>query len=415
MSAEAAGEDPGRALSIVAPRKGLAGVRVALVYDCLFPLTVGGAERWYRLLAEALAASGAQVTYLTRRQWDGEMPPIPGVEVVAVSRKEDLYDDVGVRRLGPTLRFGAGCGRYLVTHRDDFDLVQVANFPFWSLLAARGALAGTKVPVVVDWHEVWSLPFWRDYAGTVTGLVGFAVQRVCVAASAHAVVTSARNGQRLKQAGCRAVPMVLAGYLPAESTGRGPDPQPSPARSPPYALFAGRHIFDKGVDLLVDIAAGLAHGNQPIDLVVAGDGPARTALEADVRARGLGGTVRFTGFVSDEELTTLLRGASCVIVPSRREGYGMVLVEATSHGTPAVVADFPENLAIDHVEDGRNGFVASPPTPPAVVQGVRQVILSGEPLRRSTLAWYRDAVATKTMDHSVRLALANYARLVAGP
>ena len=44
-------------------------MRVCLVYDCLFPYTVGGAERWYRNLSERLAADGHDVTYLTLRQW----------------------------------------------------------------------------------------------------------------------------------------------------------------------------------------------------------------------------------------------------------------------------------------------------------------------------------------------------------
>jgi hypothetical protein len=43
-------------------------VRVCLVFDCLYPYTVGGAERWYRNLAERLAAAGHEVTYLTIRQ-----------------------------------------------------------------------------------------------------------------------------------------------------------------------------------------------------------------------------------------------------------------------------------------------------------------------------------------------------------
>src|SRR5437764_744342 len=44
-------------------------MRVCVVYDCLFPYTIGGAERWYRNLAERLAAEGHEVTYLTLRQW----------------------------------------------------------------------------------------------------------------------------------------------------------------------------------------------------------------------------------------------------------------------------------------------------------------------------------------------------------
>jgi hypothetical protein len=43
---------------------------VCLTYDCLFPHTVGGAERWYRNLADRLAREGHDVEYLTLRQWD---------------------------------------------------------------------------------------------------------------------------------------------------------------------------------------------------------------------------------------------------------------------------------------------------------------------------------------------------------
>ena len=65
-------------------------MRICLVYDCLFPWTVGGAERWTRNVGEALTAEGHEVTYLTRRQWaPGEEPDIPGIRVVAVSKAED--------------------------------------------------------------------------------------------------------------------------------------------------------------------------------------------------------------------------------------------------------------------------------------------------------------------------------------
>ena len=59
-------------------------MRIAIVYDCLFPYTVGGAERWLRLLAEDLARDH-EVTYVTRRQWPPrEQPDLPGVDCVAV-------------------------------------------------------------------------------------------------------------------------------------------------------------------------------------------------------------------------------------------------------------------------------------------------------------------------------------------
>ncbi len=47
----------------------LPAMRICIVYDCLYPYTIGGGERWYRNLAEHLAEAGHEVTYLTLRQW----------------------------------------------------------------------------------------------------------------------------------------------------------------------------------------------------------------------------------------------------------------------------------------------------------------------------------------------------------
>ena len=111
-------------------------VRVCLVYDCLFPYTVGGAERWYRNLAERLARDGHDVTYLTLRQWPrAEEPLIEGVRVIAVGPPMALYVD-GRRRIAPPLRFGAGVLAPLARHGRRYDVVHTASFPYFSLLAA---------------------------------------------------------------------------------------------------------------------------------------------------------------------------------------------------------------------------------------------------------------------------------------
>ena len=89
-------------------------MRICLVYDCLFPYTVGGAERWYRNLALRLRDAGHDVTYLTLRQWDrGSFDDLPGVEVVAVGPRMQLYTGPR-RRILPPVVFGAGVFAHLL-------------------------------------------------------------------------------------------------------------------------------------------------------------------------------------------------------------------------------------------------------------------------------------------------------------
>src|SRR4051794_41953924 len=84
-------------------------MRICLLYDCLYPFTIGGAERWYRDIAGRLAADGHEVTYVTLRQWDhGVDPDFDGVRVVAVGPRMELYAEAGRRRGVPPIGFGAG-------------------------------------------------------------------------------------------------------------------------------------------------------------------------------------------------------------------------------------------------------------------------------------------------------------------
>src|SRR5881396_1645033 len=86
----------------------ICAVRICIVYDCLYPYTIGGAERWYRNLALRLAEEGHEVTYLTLRQWDpGEEPDLGGVKVIVVGPRMALYAH-GRRRIAPPLVFGLG-------------------------------------------------------------------------------------------------------------------------------------------------------------------------------------------------------------------------------------------------------------------------------------------------------------------
>ncbi len=382
----------------------LAGARVCVVYDCLFPWTIGGAERWYRLLAERLAAAGASVTYLTRRQWEGAAPDIEGVDVVAVSRG-DLYHPDGKRRNGPPLRFGAGVLWWLARHRHEVRAVHVANFPYFSLIGARVALLGTGTHLYVDWFEVWPLAFWRRYAGGVAGPAGFAIQRLCVALSPHALAFWGHTAERLSAQGHRGRITVLPGLLPARRPGAAAALLPSAS---PAMVFAGRFIRDKGVRLLPE-ALEIARRDVPrLRLVLAGEGPERAAVEHDLSRLGLDEAAELAGKLDDGELERLVAAASCVVVASVREGYGMMVVEAAALGTPAIVAANPENAAVGHIVDGVNGFVVEP-TASGLAAGVVRAVRAGATLRESTRAWYERAAASASAERSAAEVVAIYA------
>jgi glycosyltransferase involved in cell wall biosynthesis len=104
----------------------------------------------------------------------------------------------------------------------------------------------------------------------------------------------------------------------------------------PLLVFVGRLTEQKGVDLLLDCLPVLRAQWPGLVLAVAGDGPRASQLESQAHALGLDGAVRWLGPV--EEVATLLAAADLVVLPSRREGHPMVLLEAMAVAAPIVAA-----------------------------------------------------------------------------
>ena len=379
-------------------------MRICIVYDCLFPWTVGGAERWYRNLSERLAADGHDVTYLTRRQWsDDDEPRLPGVRVIAVSPDEPLYGPDGNRRIGEALRFGRGVLAHLARHGRGYEVVHTASFPYFSLLAAGATRPLGRFWLVVDWHEVWSARYWSEYLGPVLGRVGHAVQRACVLLPQRAYCFSRLHAGRLRAEGLRGEPIVLEGEYAGDLT----PPEPNEAEA--VVAFAGRHIAEKRVPAIVP-AVRRARATLPeLRAVLFGDGPARDEVLAAIAREGLVGVIEAPGFVDAGEVDRALRTALCLVLPSRREGYGMVVVEASARGTPSVVVTAEDNAATELVEEGVNGFVASSARESDLADAIVRVHRAGAALRTSTCAWFAANAERLSLGRSLEIVAAGYA------
>ncbi|WP_374303937.1 glycosyltransferase, partial [Paracoccus sp. (in: a-proteobacteria)] len=123
-------------------------------------------------------------------------------------------------------------------------------------------------------------------------------------------------------------------------------------------LFIGRLAAAKGVPVLLEAFARARAAFPDARLTLVGDGPARAALEDRCRALGLGDAVRFTGYLSQDEVAAELSRADLFALPSFAEGVPVVLMEAMATGIPVLatrIAGIPEL-----VEDGVSGRIVAP-------------------------------------------------------
>jgi len=380
-------------------------VRICLLYDCLYPYTVGGAEHWYRDLTERLALEGHEVTYVTLRQWDrAETPTVPGVTVVVAGPRMKLYVR-GRRGILPPLVFALGGLWHLLRHGSSYDVVHTAATPFFPLLSAVAARHVHGFRLAVDWFEVWPRDYWREYLGRIRGSIAWKIQRSCARTRHDAFCFSRLHQGRLLEEGFRGKPILLEGLFREDGTHTQAGRQ-SPVE--PVVLFAGRHIPEKRVPALIEAFAIVRQTVPELRCEVYGDGPDRPIVLELIKARGLHGAASAPGFVDANRLADAIRRALCLVLPSRREGYGLVVVEASSLGTPSVVVQGPDNAATELVEDGVNGVVAPSADPHELAAALLRVYEAGPALRTSTAAWFARNSLRLSLESSLAKVLQTY-------
>lgn len=109
-------------------------------------------------------------------------------------------------------------------------------------------------------------------------------------------------------------------------------------KNAPMVLFLGRLVLQKGPQQFLDMAK-IVHDMKPeVQFCVAGDGDMLPAMITYAIDQGLSECVLFTGKVQSKEVSELYRRATCFVMPSLSEPFGLVALEAASHGTPVVLS-----------------------------------------------------------------------------
>ncbi|GGN09298.1 glycogen synthase [Terrabacter tumescens] len=347
---------------------GGAGARVALVTSSYHP-HFGGVESHVRNVARELRRIGTDV------------------EVWTVDRGERLgtteLDGIVVRHLPTPLparsgralaTFAAASPRAWRAWRSAFrtfrpDLLHVQCFGPNGLYAAALARR-TATPLVLSAHGE---TFMDDYdAFGASALMREGLRRTIAAAA----MTTGCSEQVLGDLRDRFE--LVGGVVVPNGVGPAPTSPPHgvlPADldldAAPLVLGVGRLETTKGFDLLVEAFAALdpALGAR---LVLGGDGSQREALRAQGQQLGLRGRLRLVGPLDEAAVHTWMRRADVVVMPSRREAFGIVALEAWRAGTPLVATTLGGPASF--VTDGADGVLVDPVNTGALTYAIESVL-----------------------------------------
>src|SRR4030042_440356 len=277
-------------------------MRIAYVYDAIYPYIMGGAQKRIWELGKRLAQRGHEVTIFGMKNWEGE------------------------------------------------DIIYAVNFPYFPCFSAKFHSITRRSRLIITWHEVWG-NYWFEYLGR-KGILGKAVEKLTTRLSHKAIAVSKRTEGDLKRLGGKHLELIPDGADLSKIESIRPSGKDSDI------IFAGRLIKEKNVALLIK-AVNLVKKQLPdINCLIIGDGPEEKNLKGLVQDLSLEENVHFKGRVGDDiEVFSYMKSSKVFVLPSVREGFGIVAVEANACGLPVITVRHPQNAACDLITDGENGFI----------------------------------------------------------
>lgn len=149
---------------------------------------------------------------------------------------------------------------------------------------------------------------------------------------------------------------------------------PTPVTNRARFVCVGRLHEQKGQFVLLDAAAELVARGYEFQVVLAGDGPLRAAIEQRIAELGLGARVSITGWLTEQQVIAELQASAALLLPSFAEGLPVVIMEAFALGRPVVttfVAGIPELVV-----PGVNGWMVPAGAVEPLVDAMVQVLSS---------------------------------------
>lgn len=262
-------------------------------------------------------------------------------------------------------------------------VVLVSHFAPYGL-ALLGA--ARRYPLVVYFHGPWSVES-RDQGRSWWSMrVRHALERRVYHRAERCIVLS-RAFARVLEYDFGVAPeriTVIPGGVDAEHFAAQPSRAASRSalgwtESAPTVLTVRRLVRRTGVDRLIAAVPALRARVPAVQVMIAGAGPERTALEAQARALGVEGSVTFLGLVPEEQLPLVYRAADISVVPSvALEGFGLIVPESLAAGTPVLVT--PIGGLPETVEGLPGALVLRDASPSAIADGLADALTGAREL-----------------------------------
>ncbi len=336
-------------------------MKIAIISDCYFP-TINGVVTSIKLQLEALRELGHEVdvycpSYAKPFEDDGSTYRLAGVPF-PFHKAEQV-----------TLPWPPRVLRRL--YSEPYDVIHLQT-PFSAGMLGLKAAWLRRIPRVFHHHTLWEE--YVDYLPVpkkATRGVSIAVCRWLADRCQGVIAPSQQVKERFQAQGVSSPIDVIPTGIRGDDFRHG-TPRPELQEGEEVCLYIGRLAHEKSLDVVVRVFAEIHERRPATRLWLVGDGPARAALEQQVKEAGLAGCTRFFGFVDRSTLKDYVASARLFLFASQTETQGLVLLEAQAGGLPVVAV---RASGVDEaVDPEKTGFMLDPGDENGMVQSALRLL-----------------------------------------
>lgn len=329
-------------------------MKIAFIYDAVYPWIKGGAEKRVYEIAKRLSERGHEVHWYSVGWWVDDQPLYmekEGIIFHGVCQPVDLYKD-GTRTIKEALYFAWKLAPVIM--KEDFDIIDCQEFPYFPCFVAKIHSIFKKSVLLITWYEVWD-KYWYDYIGK-KGFFGRIIEKTTTKLPKKIIPISNKIKDDLK---IFKVPEEKNYVIP-----NGVDFNYIQSIKPRARnfdiIYVGRLISHKNVDVLLRAISKVKKTIPNIRCGIIGSGPDLEKLENLSKILKLEDNVNFFGFVEkDEDVYSHMKSSKIFVLPSTREGFPNTILEANSCGLPAIIVNHEKNAGVGVIKDNENGFIVN--------------------------------------------------------
>lgn len=316
-------------------------MKAAIVLEAVFPENKGGLERWYSYLSQELAKKVTSIDYLN----SSNVNRVEGnLSYISVTDQQWSYLEGGVRSINQALKFSWALAKWFSINKYDF--IYLSSVPILSIFVVPIIrIRNPKTVVVVEWLEYWPYKYWCAYKGKFIGGISWFIQLAALQIGDYRTTFIRRTQLRIKSRNltwAKKNTLLLPGLVNDKFIS-----EKTQENERNDITFLGRLVDEKQPILAIKIIEQYILSGWTGTFWLIGTGPEESNIKLAIEESGKQNQIKLIVNASDEEIREKFKNSFLLFHPSKREGYGLVCVEAAFTGLPTLLINYPENGAVD--------------------------------------------------------------------